>query len=256
MAVGSIGTATSVDGSMVSRGGINVGNVYQRNDKVQQALWMELVAGNVSQTSSSITFAVRGGFAYQGYMNFVPQLVGYLAFYPNGSLYTSGAGIVFHNTQAANKGKTHYCYSTFTMQKTTSTVSIVPYTQIGCINYWSADGTAGNDWTYFNTEYGIMCMYSDSSGNSGLYTANNAVVSYNNITRTLQCYSLFSNNANNQANYANGYKVTGKSVAVYDSSGKPHYASNIYVYDSAGKPRRATKITVYDSSGKPHTMNV
>lgn len=250
-------TAPTIDSAMGLRAGEYVGDVLQRNPGVLQNLYMELTAGNIVETSSQITFDVKGGFAYNGYDNFAPVIVGYIAYYSDNTVYKTDAYIgFFTQTLSANKNKTHYAYSTFTLTKPSKTISILPYVQVGCINRWSADGTAGNDWTYFNTEYGIMCMSSDSSGGSK-YTANTTIVTYNGIRREIPCYSLWGcSNTSNNANYANGYEVYSPFVSIYDSSGKPHYATNIYVYDSSGKPHKATAITVYDSSGKPHTMQM
>ena len=243
--------------NIVLRGGINVGNTFQRTDDTQQAVWMELASGVKSETATSITFAVRGGFAYRGYDNFVPHINGYLALKEDDTVYTSDATIDFHTqTKAEWRGLTYYTYTQYTMTKPSYPVWIVPYTQIGCINYWSTDGQYGKDWEYFNTYYGLMCMYSDSSGTASTYTKNNAFVSYNGNSRTLKCFSLFGNNSANVASHSYGYKVSGTMpVSVYDSSGKPHKAKGIWVYDSSGKPRKAKAITVYDSSGKPHTTS-
>lgn len=256
----------ATDGKMASRAGVQVGETYQTATGGHVAIWMRMDAGDISETSTSISFSVGGAFAYTGYDNFVPMRAGYIAFKSDGTVYTDGAAQTYFNcTTQAQMGSDMEYYARFTVTKPKYMISICPYLQVGTINAWSDGGSFGNGnmlWGWGSDpgdgrgDRGIMQMYSTTNA---IYNSNywDYVSPVTSKRGNLQCFGRYGSSGSDSLSYASGYKVSGQPVIyVYNSSGKPIGTSKIYIYNSNGAPRQAKSITVYDSSGKPHTTQL
>ena len=246
----------ATSGVIASIAGTNVGTTWQRTTGATVDLWMRHDAGDVTEDRENIWFSVGGCFAYAGYDNYVPMRVGWLTYKSDGTYVTSGASQhVITRTYPADKGKGYEYYARFRVAKQAYPQKLLTYIQVGCVNRWGSDGTAGNFWVFGN-EYGIMEMNSDSTGSAGKYTANTWPYTANGSTLTLQCFTLCRPGTGILNGSNSVYTINAKGgLEVYKGANNHTKAIGIYVYDGNKKARHAKTVTVYDGSKKPHTVS-
>lgn len=252
----------AIDGSIVNKTGRWVATTWQRATSNYASLWMSLLAGNVSETSTSYAFTMNISLGFNGYENRFIWEQGYIWWYADDTANVHYGPYQQGYFDATATFETRWCQEiTHVIQKESRAKLVMPYGKIlGIARPDIPAAGMGNrdnhytngDFWIFGNQYGLLEFTEFASWGYGAYDGG-----YNGVN--LDAVSLWGGTGTGDGFQASECPIRVGSlpnVWVHNSSGSPRRATAIYVYDSSGKPRRATSITVYNSSGKPRTQTL